>query len=220
MARPGRSEDTSEDTSVPIWLKLSAVDSAKMDQVLARPEFEGWTKGEWCLEIIQTALRYYTKPRPAGEAGRRRAPAPPAPAVEDAPLPAENVPSSPEPVLPSSEAVPPPAAPGSAVPEQPQPRRARQPRRAAQPRRPPEPQPSQPRRPPPRTEPPRTEPPRTEPPRTEPPRTEAPGLGRPDADQGDSAEVDSPDGAQCSHPAEARDYQSGTCAACGAILWD
>jgi len=26
--------------------------------------------------------------------------------------------------------------------------------------------------------------------------------------------------AECSHPAEARDYQSGTCAACGAILWD
>jgi hypothetical protein len=24
----------------------------------------------------------------------------------------------------------------------------------------------------------------------------------------------------CSHPAEARDYQTGTCAACGAILWD
>ena len=60
-------------TSVPIWLKLSAVDSAKMDQVLARPEFEGWTRGEWCLEIIQTALRYYT-PRPAGEPGRARAP--------------------------------------------------------------------------------------------------------------------------------------------------
>ena len=40
MARPGRSEDT----SVPIWLKLSAADSAKMDQVLARHEFEGWTR--------------------------------------------------------------------------------------------------------------------------------------------------------------------------------
>ena len=33
-------------------------DEARHDllQVLARPEFEGWTKGEWCLEIIQTAL--------------------------------------------------------------------------------------------------------------------------------------------------------------------
>ena len=25
---------------------------------------------------------------------------------------------------------------------------------------------------------------------------------------------------QCSHPADARDYETGTCAACGAILWD
>jgi hypothetical protein len=24
----------------------------------------------------------------------------------------------------------------------------------------------------------------------------------------------------CSHPQDARDYQTGTCAACGAILWD
>ena len=25
---------------------------------------------------------------------------------------------------------------------------------------------------------------------------------------------------ECLHPADARDYQTGTCAACGAILWD
>jgi hypothetical protein len=25
---------------------------------------------------------------------------------------------------------------------------------------------------------------------------------------------------ECPHPADARDYQTGTCAACGAILWD
>src|SRR5437868_14863228 len=109
MARLGRSEDTSEDTSVPIWLKLSAVDSAKMDQVLARPEFEGWTKGEWCLEIIQTALRYYTKPRPPGEPGRKRAPARPAaepatPSAEAAPPPAESSPPPAGPVSPSAEA--------------------------------------------------------------------------------------------------------------------
>ena len=29
-----------------------------------------------------------------------------------------------------------------------------------------------------------------------------------------------PDQAECPHPADARDYQTGTCAACGAILWD
>jgi hypothetical protein len=29
-----------------------------------------------------------------------------------------------------------------------------------------------------------------------------------------------PGRADCSHPQDARDYQTGTCAACGAILWD
>ena len=125
MARPGRSEGSSEDTSVPIWLKLSAVDSAKMDQVLARPEFEGWTKGEWCLEIIQTALRYYTRPRPAAEPSPERAPAPPAAAAPE--------PASPAPV---------------------------------------------------------------------------------------PAEPEPPTRPQCPHPADARNYETGTCAACGAILWD
>src|ERR1700760_3843277 len=104
MARPGRSEDTSEDTSVPIWLKLSAADSAKMDQVLTRPEFEGWTKGEWCLEITQTALRYYPRPRPAGEAGRKRAPAPAA--AGPAPPPGEPAPPPAEPAPRPAEAVP------------------------------------------------------------------------------------------------------------------
>src|SRR5512142_3226595 len=101
MARPGRSEDT----SVPIWLKLSAADSAKMDQVLARPEFEGWTKGEWCLQIIQTALRYYTRPRPAGEPGRRRASA--RPAAEPATPPAETTPPPAETTPPPAEITPP-----------------------------------------------------------------------------------------------------------------
>ena len=65
MARPGRTESE----SVSIWLKLSEADAEKLHQVLARPEFAGWTKAEWCLEIIQTALRYYTK-RPVAEPGR------------------------------------------------------------------------------------------------------------------------------------------------------
>src|SRR5947207_1517183 len=116
MARPGRSEDT----SVPIWLKLSAADSAKMDQVLARPEFEGWTKGEWCLEIIQTALRYYTTPRPAGEPGRRRPSARPAaepatPPAEPATPPAETVPASAEPAPLPTEDVSSPAEPAPGV---------------------------------------------------------------------------------------------------------
>ena len=117
MARPGRPESA----SVPIWLKLSEVDAARMDQVLARPEFAGWTRAEWCLEIIQTALRYYTRPRPAAEPAPQRAPARSAPA-EPEPSPAE-----------------------------------------------PEPSPAEP---------------------------------------------------ECPHPVDARDYQTGTCAICGAVLWD
>ena len=33
-------------------------------------------------------------------------------------------------------------------------------------------------------------------------------------------ELERPAQAECPHPADARDYQSGTCGACGAILWD
>ena len=251
MARPGRSEDT----SVPIWLKLSAVDSAKMDQVLARPEFEGWTKGEWCLEIIQTALRYYTKPRPAGEPGRKRAPARPAaapapppaesvpptaeampPLAEPEPLPAEAAPPPSEAEPPRAEAAPPPQVrpapprgrparttakrpppppagrtspsrePVPAAPERPQPRRPSKPERP-QPRRSSEPEQPQSRRP-------------LQSQQPEPPQREPRQPVRPDSAQLDSGELDSRPEAECSHPAEARDYQSGTCAACGAILWD
>ena len=92
MARPGRTESE----SVPIWLKLSDADAAQMEQVLARPEFAGWTKAEWCLEIIQTALRYYTK-RPVAEPSRERAPERPAASEPEAQPPA------PEPQLAASE---------------------------------------------------------------------------------------------------------------------
>src|ERR1700745_1093866 len=108
MARAGRTEPD----SVSIWLKLSAEDATRMTQVLARPEFAGWTRAEWCLEMIQTALGYYTTPRPAAAAGpegaqaRERAeeaaeaveepePAEPEPAASVAP---EPVPDAPEPV--------------------------------------------------------------------------------------------------------------------------
>ena len=117
MARAGRTEPD----SVSIWLKLSAEDAARMTQVLARPEFAGWTRAEWCLEMIQTALGYYTRTRPAAEPESAGSVAP------------EPVPDAPEPV-------------------------ADEPEPLAQ--------------------------------------------------------------ADCPHPADARDYQSGTCAACGAILWD
>ncbi len=362
MARPGRSEDRSEDTSVPIWLKLSAVDSAKMEQVLARPEFEGWTKGEWCLEIIQTALRYYTRPRPAGEPGRRRAPARPAadsappppaeavpppaeavpPPAEAMPLPADAPPASAEvPVRrPRTEAVPPrveatrpltepkppvelgsppadtapPARPTSArarsertVTQRPQPAAGQvspsretkpatpgrsqgrrpepepeteppqpvsQPQRTLRPRPEPEPltqrptqsrpaarsrrepeaeplgrpgqrRPSRSRRPepgPPEPGPPEPGPPEAGPPEAGPPEPLAaegwplvepsggepeaprgrlvPGPAEPEQEQAGADELDLVPEVDCAHPAEARDYQSGTCAACGAILWD
>ena len=149
MARAGRTEPD----SVSIWLKLSAEDAARMTQVLARPEFAGWTRAEWCLEMIQTALGYYTRPRPAAGADGEREPATePAPAE---PAPAEPAPAEPKPA-------------GSVAPE----------------RVPDAPEPV------------------------------------PDAPEPVADEPEPPVQADCPHPADARDYQSGTCAACGAILWD
>jgi hypothetical protein len=116
-----------------------------MTQVLARPEFAGWTRAEWCLEMIQTALGYYTRPRPPAGADGERAPA--TEAVEE--------PESAEP----ESAEPEPAA--SVAPEP------------------------------------------------------VPDAPEPVADEPEPLVQ-----ADCPHPADARDYQSGTCAACGAILWD
>ena len=100
MAPAGRTEPD----SVSIWLKLSAEDAARMTQVLTRPEFAGWTRAEWCLEMIQTALGYYTRPRPAAGADSERAPAaepaPAEPALAE-PAPAESAPvKEPEPAEP------------------------------------------------------------------------------------------------------------------------
>jgi len=135
--RMARAAQTEPD-SVSIWLKLSGEDAARMTQVLARPEFAGWTRAEWCLEMIQTALGYYTRPRPAAGPGR-------APAAEPEPEAAEPEATGPEPAGPEPAADEP-----EPVLDEPEPRVQ----------------------------------------------------------------------ADCSHPADARDYQSGTCAACGAILWD
>ena len=143
MARAGRTEPD----SVSIWLKLSAEDAARMTQVLTRPEFAGWTRAEWCLEMIQTALGYYTRPRPAAGADGERAPvAEPAPAES---TPAESTPAESTPAEDADKPEPVPDAP------------------------------------------------------------------EPVADEPEPVVQ-----AECPHPADARDYQSGTCAACGAILWD
>jgi hypothetical protein len=125
-----------------LGLELSGLDAARIDQVLARPEFTGWTREQWCYEIIQTALRYYVG-EPASAAPR--------------PQPAPEPPRSPE-TQRSPESPPP--EPGPAV--------------AAE-----------------------LEPVLEPVPEPVPERVPA-----------------------CPHPAEARDYQTGTCAACGAILWD
>ena len=167
MARAGRTEPD----SVSIWLKLSAEDAARMTQVLARPEFAGWTRAEWCLEMIQTALGYYTRPRPAAGADRERAPAAePAPAER---APAESAPVEPAPVEEAATATTEAAE-------------------AAE-----EPEPAEP----------------------EPAASVAPEPV-PDAPEPVADEPEPPVQADCPHPADARDYQSGTCAACGAILWD
>ena len=170
MARAGRTEPD----SVSIWLKLSAEDAARMTQVLARPEFAGWTRAEWCLEMIQTALGYYTRPRPSAGADRERAPAAePATAEEAA---AEEAPVEPAPVEGAATAA---TATTEAV-------------EAAE-----EPEPAEP----------------------EPAASVAPEPV-PDAPEPVADEPEPPVQADCPHPADARDYQSGTCAACGAILWD
>jgi hypothetical protein len=123
--------------SVPIVLRISVseADVARIDQVLARPEFAEWSRSEWCLEIIRTALRYYVGDSASPEAE----PAPAVPEARRAPAPDSTPPATaPEPPLPAADEVAP-----------------------------------------------------------EPP--SRPG---------------------CSHPQDARDYQTGTCAVCGAILWD
>ena len=164
MARAGQTEPD----SVSIWLKLSGEDAARMTQVLARPEFAGWTRAEWCLEMIQTALGYYTRPRPAPGPGRapaaesELAAAEPEAAAEPAPVAAEPAPVAAEPA--AAESVAP-----ELVPDE---LKARVDKAPAD-----EPEPV-------------------------------------------ADELERPAQAECPHPADARDYQSGTCAACGAILWD
>ena len=83
---------------VTIGLKVSEADATQIDQVLTRPEFAGWTRAEWCREIVRTALRYYAADPPPPDPGRARAaarpaappvpPSPPPPGAAAPPLPA------------------------------------------------------------------------------------------------------------------------------------
>ena len=145
MARPRRSESA----RVPIGLKVSEADAARIDQVLARPEYVGWTREEWCREIIRSALRYYVGDGPVSDSGQARVAVRPAVAEPVSPSPPPRAAaSSPVSVVSASDPAAPPG--GEPVPAAPE----------------------------------------------------------------------SPAHAGCPHPADARDYETGTCAACGAILWD
>ena len=72
---------------VPIGLKVSEADAARIDEVLARPEFAGWTRPEWCREIIRSALRYYVGDDPAPDPGRAAPPCPLPPSPRPPPSP-------------------------------------------------------------------------------------------------------------------------------------
>lgn len=145
MARPRLAESA----RVPIGLKVSEADAARIDEVLTRPEFTGWSRSEWCREIIRTALRYYV-----GEAST--------PEADQAPAP----PDTPQAVSPGQPAM-------STDGRSPAPAAA-----------------------------------------TSSPAT----LAR--SGETVSAAPEPPGQPDCPHPSGARDYQTGTCASCGAILWD
>jgi hypothetical protein len=179
--RPGRSgylarmacPELPDSARVRIELDISGVDAARIDEAVTRPEFAGWTRGEWCVEIIRTALRYYVGDAPAGDrgpeaaeqsvAGQSEAPAtPPSNQTATAATPAGG--SSPDG----------PDSPGRPVAA------------ASEPVANPEPMAN--------------------------PEPTAEFQSEPTAEHGAPP--------ACAHPAGARDYETGTCAACGAILWD
>ena len=149
MARP-RLADSAR---VPIGLNVSEADAARIDEVLTRPEFAGWTRPEWCREIIRSALRYYVGDDPAPEPGQGRTPVQPA---------------APQPASPARSQSPVPSAARSPAP--------------------------------------------------------AVGMSSPAGPSGASEPVpaapEPPAQPECPHPSDAWDYETGTCAACGASVWD
>jgi len=135
---------------VTIGVKVSEADAAGIDEVLTRPEFAGWTRSEWCREVVRSALRFYVGDTRAPDADQARASArlaaPPPMAPSQRPVPGP---------VPAPEPVP---APVLTAADEPRPSTRDEPERPAQ--------------------------------------------------------------SECPHPANARDYDTGTCAACGAVLWD
>ena len=145
-----------DSAKVTIGVKVSEADAAGIDEVLSRPEFAGWTRSEWCREIVRSALRFYVGEARAPDADQARASArlAAAPPVASSPPP---VPTS----VPAPASVP---APTSA------------------------------------------------------PAPVLTATGEPGPSVRDKPER--PAQTECPHPANARDYDTGTCAACGAVLWD
>ena len=145
-----------DSANVTIGVKVSEADAAAIDEVLTRPEFAGWTRSEWCREIVRSALRFYVGEARAPDADQARASArlATAPPVASRPPP---VPTS----VPAPASVP---APTSA------------------------------------------------------PAPVLTATGEPGPSVRDKPER--PAQTECPHPANARDYDTGTCAACGAVLWD
>jgi hypothetical protein len=184
MARPRLTESA----RVSIALKVSQVDATRIDEVLTRPEFAGWTRAEWCREIVRTALRYYVGDASAPDPGQAPVPARPAAAQRVPPEPAPaGAPPRPAEGPPSRAGEPGAGGAGAATP---------MPSAAGE------------ARPPAVGE--------AVPPAVGEARPPVVGEPRP----GGWEAPERPAETECSHPAEARDWQTGTCAACGAILWD
>ena len=192
MARPRLTESA----RVSIALKVSQVDAARIDEVLTRPEFAGWTRAEWCREIIRTALRYYVGDAPAPDPGQARVPARPAVAQSVPPEPAPaGAPPGPAESPPSRAGEPGAGGAGAATPMPPAAGEVRPP--AAD----------------------EAVPPATGeavPPAAGEARPSAAGEPRPGSWEAPARPAET----ECTHPAEARDWQTGTCAAYRAILWD
>jgi hypothetical protein len=153
---------------VPVGLTISEAEAMQIDQVLARPEFAGWTRPQWCREIIRSALRYYAGNARAPDPGEARGSGRPEPSqpVSPGPPPAPEAAGSPAPAASASGPAAPPA-PADAAP-------------AAPPEPPAEPESSA---------------------EFEPP-----------------AEPEPSDSPECAHPADAWNYDTGTCGVCGAVL--
>ena len=115
---------------VPIGLNVSETDAVQIDEVLARPEFAGWTRAEWCREIIRSALRYYAGNAPATDSGQADGSAPPAaaqpvsdqqPAAETGSLiPDSDAPSPAVPLAAAAESAPAEPPEPSEPPDQPE----------------------------------------------------------------------------------------------------